>query len=92
MQDPYKIVMSMIRTEKGSNLGPLNKYLFWVSKSSNKIVIKWAVEQIYKVKVSRVNTCIMSGKKRRVRFEEGSTPDWKKAIVTLKAGEKIDVA
>ena len=91
MKDPYKIVTSLLRTEKGTNQLPFNKYLFWVDKKANRINIKWAVEQIYKVKVKDVNTLMMRGKKRRVRFEEGKTPGWKKAVVTLKQGEKIDI-
>lgn len=92
MKDPHDIVKGMIRTEKGANLMPLNKYLFWVAKSSNKIEIKKAVEDIYKIKVAGVNTVTMRGKSKRVRYVVGKTPDWKKAIVTLKEGSKIDVA
>jgi large subunit ribosomal protein L23 len=92
MKDPHDIVKGMIRTEKGANLMPLNKYLFWVAKSSNKIEIKKSVEDIYKVKVDGVNTVTMRGKSKRVRYAIGKTPDWKKAIVTLKEGNKIDVA
>jgi large subunit ribosomal protein L23 len=92
MQNPHSIIMSMIRTEKGTNLLIFNKYLFWVSRDANKISIKSAVEEIYKVKVADVNTVTMRGKKRRVRFEEGKVPDWKKAVVTLKKGEKIEIA
>jgi large subunit ribosomal protein L23 len=92
MKDPHDIVKGMIRTEKGANLIVLNKYLFWVGRDSNKIEIKKAVEDIYKVKVGSVNTVTMRGKSKRVRYAVGKTPDWKKAIVTLKEGSKIDVA
>ena len=91
MKDPHDIVKGMIRTEKGANLLPLSKYLFWVDKSSNKIEIRKAVEDIYKVKVDGVNTISMRGKAKRVRYAIGKTPDWKKAIVTLKEGSKIDI-
>ena len=91
MKDPHDIVKGMIRTEKGANLMPLNKYLFWVAKDSNKIEIKKSVEDIYKVKVDGVNTIMMRGKSKRVRYAIGKTPDWKKAVVTLKEGNKIDV-
>ena len=90
-EEEHDIVKGMIRTEKGANLMPLNKYLFWVAKSSNKIEIKKAVEDIYKIKVDGVNTVTMRGKAKRVRYAMGKTPDWKKAIVTLKEGNKIDV-
>ena len=91
MKNPHDVVKGLLRTEKGSNLMPLNKYLFWVSKDSNKIEIKKAVEGMYKVKVNGVNTLTIKGKPKRVRYAMGKTSDWKKAIVTLKEGEKIDV-
>ena len=52
---------------------------------------KWAIEDIYKVKVQSVNTLVVPGKKKRVRQALGHTPDWKKAVVTLKEGQKIEV-
>jgi large subunit ribosomal protein L23 len=91
MKNPHDVVKGMIRTEKGSVMMGLNKYLFWVGSDSNKIEIKRAVEDIYKVKVDAVNTVMMRGKLKRVRHAMGKTPDWKKAIVTLKEGSKIDV-
>ncbi len=92
MKSPYEIVKSLLRTEKGGAiLLPLNKYAFLVSMKANKIEIKKAVEDIYKVKVDTVRTLIMNGKKKRVRYKEGQTPDRKKAIVTLKEGHKIDI-
>ena len=91
MQDAYQIINSLIRTEKGTNMLADNKYLFWVEKNANKINIKKAVEHIYKVQVKTVNTIAMRGKQKRVRHQLGKTPDWKKAIVTLKAGQTLDV-
>ena len=91
MKAAQDVVKGMIRTEKGSALLPYNKYLFWVDTASNKIEIKKAVEDIYKVKVAGVNTVSMRGKMKRVRYKMGKTYDWKKAIVTLKEGSKIDV-
>jgi len=92
MIDPQDIVKSLLRTEKGVSIQPLNKYLFWVDRNANKIQIKKAVEDIYHVKVSDVNTCIVRGKNKRIRTQMGKTSDWKKAIVTLNEGNKIDVA
>ena len=92
MKDPHDVVKGLIRTEKGSIMLPLNKYLFWVGRESNKIEIRRAVEDIYKVKVDAVNTVSMRGKLKRVRYATGKTSDWKKAIVTLKEGSKIDVS
>lgn len=91
MKNPHDVVKGLLRTEKGSIIQPTNKYLFWVSGDSNKIEIKRSIEDIYKVKVDKVNTMIMRGKMRRVRYAVGKTPDWKKAVVTLKEGNKIDI-
>jgi large subunit ribosomal protein L23 len=87
----YDIIKALIRTEKSTVYEPLGKYLFLVSKSSNKTEIKKAVETIYKVKVAAVNTSIYLGKMKRVRHQIGKTADFKRAIVTLKKGQKIDV-
>ena len=92
MKESYAVIRSLLRTEKGSIQAVSNQYLFNVKKDANKIQIKQAVEQIYKVKVDRVNTQVMPGKLKRVRYQVGYTPDWKKAVVTLKAGQKIDLA
>lgn len=84
------IIKALIRTEKSTQYEPEGKYLFLVKNSANKIEIKRAVEQIYKVKVKDVNTFISMGKLKRVRYQLGRTPDLKKAIVTLKEGQKIE--
>ena len=91
MKNPHDVVKGLLRTEKGADMHPQNKYLFWVDTSSNKIEIRKSVEEIYKVKVATINTINMRGKLRRVRYAEGRTPDWKKAVVTLKEGNKIDI-
>ncbi len=90
MSSPYEIVKSLLQTEKSSTMRPDNKYLFWVDKSANKIEIKKAVETIYNVTVKNVNTQMARGKNKRVRYVSGKTPDWKKAIVQLKEGDKIE--
>jgi large subunit ribosomal protein L23 len=88
----YNIVKTLVRTEKGTVQETQRKYIFEVSYESNKIQIRKAVEEIYKVKVQDVNTSIQSGKAKRVRQELGRTPSWKKAIVTLKPENKIEVS
>jgi large subunit ribosomal protein L23 len=65
--------------------------MFLVNMRANKVQIKKAIEEIYKVKVTGVNTTVVAGKRKRVRFKIGKRPDWKKAVVTLKEGNKIDV-
>ncbi|MDD5681598.1 MAG: 50S ribosomal protein L23 [Candidatus Omnitrophica bacterium] len=92
MKKPYEVLKSILHTEKSAMMSPQNKYLFWVDKYANKIEIKNAVETIYKVKVTKVNTEMARGKNKRVRYAAGKTPDWKKAIVMLKSGDKIETA
>ncbi|MEW6101329.1 MAG: 50S ribosomal protein L23 [Candidatus Omnitrophota bacterium] len=93
MSYPQEVIKALIRTEKSTeNHEPINKYLFLVNKKANKIQIRSAVEQIYKVKVKDVNTFISPGKLKRVRYQLGLTPDIKKAVVTLKEGQKIETA
>ena len=92
MNETYAIIRSLLRTEKGALQALHNQYLFNVKKDANKIQIKRAVEDLYKVKVASVNTQVMPGKLKRVRYQLGHTAEWKKAVVTLKAGQKIDLA
>lgn len=92
MKTSYDIIKYILRTEKGTQMLPENKYLFHVAMDANKIQIKEAVEDIYNVKVIKVNTLKSRGKWRRIRYRIGKTPDWKKAVVTLKEGDKIEVA
>ncbi len=92
MKTAYDIIKNILRTEKSSEFLPENKYLFHVARDANKVQIRQAVEQIYNVKVVKVNTVIMHGKWKRLRFKAGKTPDWKKAVVTLKEGNSIEVA
>ena len=90
MVNPVDIIKALLRTEKSTQYEPQAKYLFLVNNRANKIEIKRAVEHLYKVKVKAVNTFISGGKLKRVRHQLGKTPDLKKAIVTLKEGQKID--
>ena len=92
MSEAYIILKALLRTEKGVTQSADNKYFFSVKKDANKIQIKKAVEDVYKVKVLSVNTQVAPGKLKRVRTQIGKTPDWKKAVVTLKEGQKIDLA
>ena len=89
MKTSHDIIKHMVRTEKGSGLLVQNKYFFKVDKSANKISIKKAVEELYKVKVEKVHVMNVVGKKKRVRLREGMTTGWKKAIVTLKPDNRI---
>ena len=88
----YQVIKTLLRTEKGTAMAPENKYLFKVDLKANKILIRKAVEEIYKVEVQGVRTATVLGKMKRLRFREGRAPSWKKAIVTLKEGHKINLA
>ena len=88
----HTIIKSPIITEKSTDLtGKYNKYSFAVDRRANKIEIKKAIQELFKVKVLKVNTVKMRGKQRRVRFRQGKTPDWKKTVVTLREGDKIEL-
>ena len=92
--EPYSIIETVRLTEKATLLGEtLNKYVFRVRPTANKSQIKEAVERLFKKTVLSVNTCNYAGKKKRERTAAyGRKPHWKKAIVTLKDGDKIDLA
>jgi large subunit ribosomal protein L23 len=94
MNEPVDLVQTICLTEKATLLGDkLNKYVFRVSPRANKVQIKDAIEKLFGKKVIDVNTCNYAGKKKRERRADyGRKPHWKKAIVTLKEGEKIDLA
>jgi len=77
-------------TEKNAILQAQNKYAFEVAKEATKPQIKQAVEKAFRVKVSGVNIVIVSGKTRRIGRRVYSTSPWKKAFVTLRAGDKIE--
>jgi large subunit ribosomal protein L23 len=93
MKDLFDIIETASLTEKASLLSEKqNKYVFRVSPKANKIEIKRAVEQLFNKKVVAVNTANYEGKKKRERRADfGRKPHWKKAIVTLKEGDKIDL-
>lgn len=87
------IILRPIVTEKSVALSAENKYTFAVDPKANKIEIRSAIEHIFKVKVLKVNTLNVKGKpKRWGRKYHGHKSDWKKAVVTLKQGDKIELA
>lgn len=89
---PADVLKTLLRTEKGTAQSALRKYFFAVSLRSNKPEIKKAVEEIFQVKVQDVNTALFSGKPKRVGSRWGYKSRWKRAVVTLKEGFKIEVA
>ena len=94
MNEPFDLIRSVRLTEKATLLSEKeNKYVFEVSPRANKFQIKAAVQLLMKKKVVAVNTMNYAGKlKRQKRADQGCTAHWKKAIVTLAPGEKIDFA
>lgn len=87
----FEVIKTVRLTEKGTRQGEkYNQYTVVADKRANKMQIRAAVQDLFKVKVTKVNTLNVRGKDRRQRTAQaGTTPGWKKAIVTLKEGEKI---
>ena len=89
MKSPYDIIISPVISERSMELNEERKYVFKVDKKANKSEIKAAIETIFVgVKVAKVNTMNMLGKKTRLGRIEGKKSDWKKAIITLKDDSK----
>ena len=87
---PYEVIRRPVNTEKSRNISADNQYVFEVSLRANKTQIRAAVQELFKVKVVRVNTLNVRGKLRRQRTKQaGRSLNWKKAILTLKKGDKI---
>jgi large subunit ribosomal protein L23 len=90
-KDPRDVVLSPVVSEKTYNLIDDNKYTFVVHPDANKTEIKIAVEQIFDVKVTAVNTLNRKGKTRRTKNGLGKRKDIKRAIVSVAAGQSIDI-
>jgi large subunit ribosomal protein L23 len=88
----YQVILNPLITEKATQLSEFNKVVFSVPLSANKVDIKLSVEKIYSVKVNSVNTILLKGKKKIFKGIIGRRVDTKKAIVTLAAGNTIDLS
>jgi large subunit ribosomal protein L23 len=89
--DFYRIIRKPLITEKGTKQKEqANQYAFEIDRTANKVMVRNAVEKIFKVKVLNVAVMNMKGKRRRVGKNLGKKADWKKAIVRLAPGEKIE--
>ena len=86
------VIRQLQRTEKGTRLLPQRKYFFVVDRKATKPEIRRAVEELWKVKVEGVNTSILPGKPQRLGGRWGWKPNWKRAVVTLAEGSKIEAA
>ncbi len=88
---PYEVLRRPLITEKNTDLQAQGKYAFEVAREANKPQIKEAVEKAFKVTVTGVNVMTVPGKRRRIGRQQVLTSPWKKAIVTLKLGDKIEL-
>ncbi|QFG23892.1 50S ribosomal protein L23 [Actinomadura sp. WMMB 499] len=89
--DPRDVIIAPVVSEKSYGLLDENKYTFIVRPDANKTQIRQAVEEVFNVKVTNVNTLNRSGKRKRTRFGYGKRKDTKRAIVSLAEGERIDI-
>jgi len=88
----FDTIVSPVITEKATILSEFNKMVFRVHKSASKNSIKRSIEKIFKVNVIKINTINLRGKTKLVKGKKSSRPGYKKAIVTLKKGQSIDLA
>jgi large subunit ribosomal protein L23 len=87
----YDVILAPLITEKATMLSEQNKVVFKVAEDATKEEIATAVEELFRVKVTKVNTLIQKGKTKRFRGRPGRRSDVKKAIVTLQEGQSIDI-
>ena len=90
-KNPRDVLLKPVVSEKSYGLLDEGKYTFVVEPGANKTEIRLAVEAIFNVKVTNVNTVNRQGKRRRTRYGWGKRPDTKRAIVTLAEGDRIDI-
>lgn len=89
--EPYQIILRPLVTEKGLHRAERqNQYAFEVNPLATKDAIRWAVEELFDVRVVKVRTQNRKGKPRRVRYRQGVTKNWKKAVVTLHEEDRIN--
>ena len=88
----FDTIVSPVITEKATTLSEFNKMVFRVHKGASKKSIKKSIEKIFKVNVIKINTINLRGKTKLVKGKKSSRPAYKKAIVTLKKGQSIDLA
>jgi large subunit ribosomal protein L23 len=91
MKDLTRVIVRPVVTEKTTDMGESDKYVFEVASDANKNEVKQAVEKFFGVKVVDVRTMNVHGKPKRLGRYMGRRKDWKKAIVTLQSGDKIDL-
>mgnify|MGYP000481936135 CR=1 FL=1 len=91
MKDSNDIIIRPVISEKSTQLAGNNKYVFQVAMDANKMMVSRAIKDLFGVNPEKVNIIVVRGKARRLRFRAGKKSAWKKAVVTLKPGEKIEL-
>jgi len=91
ISDPRDILIRPVVSEKSYGLSDIGKYTFIVAPDANKTQIKQAVEAVFRVKVTHVNTVNRAGKRKRTRYGWGKRRDTKRAIVSVAEGDRIDI-
>lgn len=91
MKDPREVIIRPIITENSYDMMENNVYTFEVAKDSNKVEVRQAIEALFNVHVTKVNTLNVKSKPKRLRQQPGRTRTWKKAMVTLAEGETIEL-
>ncbi len=91
MKSARDIIIRPVVSEQSYDMISQNKYTFEVARDANKIEIAKAIEELFEVKVIKVNTINVKPKKKRVRYVQGLTRKWKKAMVTLADGDEIEI-
>ena len=91
MRPATDVIKGVRQTEKATRVAVLDQYIVDVAADANKVEIRTSIEQLFRVKVTKVNTQTCHGKWRQLRVRWGQRPDWKKAIVTLAKGQKLEL-
>ena len=89
--DYNDVIIRPVLSEKSTALSEENKYVFQVARNANKHLIKKAIKEIFNVNPTKVNVMKVRGRRKRVRYQYGYTTSWKKAIITIPEGEKIEL-
>jgi len=85
------VIIKPVISEKSTSLMEQNKYVFRVSMRANKPMVRQAIKELFGKTAEKINIVRVRGKKRRVRYQTGKKSAWKKAVVTLQPGEKIEI-
>lgn len=85
------VLIRPVISEKTTSMMEQNKYVFEVMMKANKLLVRQAIKEIFGVRAEKINMMVVRGKQKSIRFRNGRSSAWKKAVVTLKAGDKIEI-